>query len=89
MFSRSKAARWRSGASTWALRRAERPWRFDAPGVVFTRAWATTDGRWIVVTYISQSMTFGSKQNVAWSVSSSVAQRARSRSTENVASVSA
>ena len=49
VFSRSKAARWRSGDSTWPRRRVARGLGpAAAPGVVRTRACSTTDGRWIV-----------------------------------------
>ena len=48
VFSRSKAARWRSGSSTWRRSRSSRCSPVRPPGVVRTRACSTTDGRWIV-----------------------------------------
>ena len=45
VFSRSKAATWRAGSSTWRRSRCSRPSRPDGPGVVLTRACSTTDGQ--------------------------------------------
>ena len=48
VFSRSKAASWRSGDSTWPRSRSSPvAVRLRPPGVVRTRPCSTTDGRWI------------------------------------------
>ena len=47
VFSRSNAAIWRSGESTWPRSRVLREGPVLRPGVVLARAWRTTDGRWM------------------------------------------
>ena len=46
VFSRSNAAKWRAGSSTWRRRRSSRFSPVRPPGVVRTRECSTTDGRW-------------------------------------------
>ena len=73
VFSRSKAARWRSGDEHLGPQPARTgPGRCCRPGVVRTRACSTTDGRWTVADVVRPSRRPGGRsRSRRWSSSSS------------------